>query len=82
MKWNEERPYLWKTNTSMPVTVWRDLLGNDTEQIWMSVDKLGIHRIKLDAKNFKEAKSFAINYIKLTLQHMLDEYNDVEVSEK
>ncbi len=79
MKWIEERPYLWKTNTSMPITVWRDLLGNDTETIWMSIDKLGIHRIKLEARTFKEAKYFAINYIKLTLQQMLDEYNEKEV---
>ena len=76
MNWIETRPYLWKTDTSMPVTVYRDLLGVNTKTIFMSIDKLNIHRIPIKADNFREAKNFAINYIKITLQQLLDEYNE------
>ena len=76
MTWIEKRPYMWQTETKLKVSVYRDLLGNDTETIWMSIDELGMHRIKLDAKNFKEAKAFAINYVRILLKQLMDEFEE------
>jgi len=70
-EWESPRPYLYKTKTSLPVTVYRKL-DRDTDKYFYSIDKLGIEG-RLQSRDLHDAKKEAVKKtIKFLTKYILE----------
>jgi hypothetical protein len=76
VNWVELRPYLFSsTNLTYRISVYKKL-DRDFDVIYMSLDQLNLHNVRLKSSNFELAKIEALSIYKKYLLKLVSEFDD------